>query len=166
MHLLTCICLASINLNLFAMSSYRQLFYHILFRTKDSEPTINPENDQYLYAYITGIITNKEGHLYRINGVDDHLHICTDIHASFAVADIVRDIKSNSSSWMKESGLFPKFKGWSEGYGAFTVSYRNIGTLIEYIKSQKVHHGMVSFEDEYRELLREEGVDIDERFFP
>ena len=52
------------------MSSYRQLLYHIVFRTQDSQPALKRDNTDNLYAYITGIIKNKNSHLYRINGVE------------------------------------------------------------------------------------------------
>ena len=94
------------------MSSYRQLLYHIVFRTMDSRPTIKQDHSNQLSAYITDIIQNKNSHLYRINGVENHLHILTDLHPSFAPADIIRDIKAYSSKWMKNSNLFPDFYGW------------------------------------------------------
>jgi len=148
------------------MSSYRQHLYHIVFRTKDSDPTVDQNYSDQLYAYITGIIKNKMSHLYRINGVENHLHILTDIHPSLAPADFVKEIKANSSLWMKKSGLFPLFKGWAEGYGSFTCSFRDKDKLIEYIKGQQEHHQIRTFEEEYRILLKEAGIEIDERYFP
>ena len=148
------------------MSSYRQLLYHIVFRTQDSQPTLRRDNTDNLYAYITGIIKNKNSHLYRINGVENHLHILTDIHPSVSLADFVREIKVSTSIWMKESDLFPSFKGWAEGYGAFTCSYNDMGKLIEYVKDQQEHHSKKTFGEEYRRLLLESGIRIDEKYFP
>ena len=148
------------------MSSYRQLLYHIVFRTKSSMPSINQEHVDQLYSYITGIIKNKNSHLYRINGTENHLHILTDLHSSYALADFVRELKVSTSVWMKESGLFPGFDGWADGYGSFTFSYMDLGDLIDYIKTQQEHHKKRTFEEEYRSLLLESGIKIDERFFP
>jgi putative transposase len=148
------------------MSSYRQLLYHLVFRTKDSLPAIKQDNVSQLYAYISGIIRNKNSHLYRINGIENHVHILTDVHPSVALADLVKEIKVSTSIWMKNNGLFPAFNGWSEGYGSFTCSYMDIGGLIEYIKNQQEHHAKKTFEEEYRKLLLEYGVKIDERYFP
>jgi hypothetical protein len=39
----------------------------------------------------------------------------------FAISDVVRDIKANSSSWLNEKSKIYKF-GWQDGYAAFTVS--------------------------------------------
>jgi REP element-mobilizing transposase RayT len=148
------------------MSSYRQHLYHIVFRTKDSRPTIKQDNADQLYAYITGIAKNKDSYLYRINGVENHIHILTDMHPSIAPADFVKDMKVASSIWIKGSGLFPSFSGWSEGYGSFTCSYRDIGNLIDYIKNQREHHKKKTFEEEFRSLLLDSGIRIDEKYFP
>jgi REP element-mobilizing transposase RayT len=138
----------------------------LVIRTKESRKTIPAEQAGHLYAYIGGIIKNKNSHLYRINGIEDHLHILTDIHPSLALADFIRDIKVSSTMWMKKSGLFPDFGGWSDKYGAFTCSYLDAGAIIEYIRSQQEHHRKVSFMEEYRSLLLEAGLEIDERYFP
>jgi REP element-mobilizing transposase RayT len=148
------------------MSSYRQHLYHIVFRTKDSLPTIWQNNADELYSYITGIIKHKKSHLYRINGVENHLHILTDMNPSIAPMDFVKDIKVASSIWMKRSNLFPAFYGWEVGYGSFTCSYKDIDTIIEYIKNQREHHKKITFEEEYRKLLLDYGIIPDEKFFP
>jgi putative transposase len=148
------------------MSSYRQHLYHLVFGTKNNLLTIKQDNVNELYAYITGIIKHKNSHLYRINGIENHLHILTDMHPSIAPADFLRDIKASSSFWMKNSKLFPSFTGWEEGYGSFTCSYRDVNMLIEYIKNQQQHHETVSYDDEYRNILLEAGIIPDERYFP
>ncbi len=123
------------------------------------------QSDQ-LYAYMTGIIKNKDSHLYRINGIENHIHILTDIHPSIAPADFVKDLKVASSIWMKGCGLFTAFVGWSDGYGSFTCSFKDLGDLIDYVKNQREHHKKKSFEEEFRILLLESGIRVDERFFP
>ena len=112
--------------------SYTQILYHIVLRTKRSEPSIAQQNVSSLYKYIWGIIKNKQGKLYRINGMEDHVHILSDLHPCFALADFVKSIKVAISLWMKQSSDFPEFKGWEEGYAAFTYSYRDKELLINY----------------------------------
>ncbi|MDX9697087.1 MAG: IS200/IS605 family transposase [Bacteroidales bacterium] len=148
------------------MSSYRQILYQIVFRTKNSRKSINQENQDELFAYIMGIIKNKNCFLYRINGVEDHIHILSDLHPSIALADFVRDIKTSTSIWLKQTGKFPHFEGWADGYAAFTYSAREKEKLINYIKNQQIHHKKSTFEQELRILLDEEGIKIDDRFFP
>jgi len=146
------------------MSSYRQVYYHIIFSTKNRIHAINENDEAELYKYIWGIIKNRNCVLYRMNGMPDHLHIFCDLHPSICLADYVKDIKVASSLWMKESGKFPMFNGWQEGYGAFTYSSKEKDRVINYIKNQKEHHKRLSFADEYRELLLEHGIEFDAKY--
>ncbi len=100
------------------MSSYRQILYHLVFRTKDSRKTITPEHAKELYAYILGYIKNKNCVLYRINGMEDHIHILCDLHPSIALANFIRDLKTSTSMWLKENEKFPAFNGGADGYAA------------------------------------------------
>ena len=144
--------------------SYRQIIYQIVFATKNREKTITHEHCNELYKYIWGVIKKRDGTLFRINGIEDHIHIVSDLHPSVALADYVKEIKVASSVWLKESGKFPHFDGWQDGYGAFTYSIKEKEQLVAYVKNQKEHHQTESFSDEYKRLLTEHQVEFDERF--
>jgi len=122
------------------MGAYRQIFYQIIFGTKYRKPTINKAYDEELYKYVTGVIKNKNCTLYRINGIEDHLHIMSDLHPSVSLSNYVKDIKVASSLWMKQTAKFPAFEGWQDGYGAFTYSIHEKDKIINYVKNQKEHH--------------------------
>ena len=149
-------------------TSYRQILYHIVFRTEGGERILplDPATCEMLFRYIWGIIKNHETHLHRINSMDDHIHILTDLHPSVTLADFVRNIKASSSSWLKQNSEFPHFRGWADGYAALTYSWRDKEMISNYITNQREHHKTVSYLDEYRALLTEYGVKIDERYFP
>ena len=147
------------------MSAYRQILYHIIFRTKRSEKTINQEHSTELKKYIWGIIKNKKCVLFRINCMEDHVHILSDLHPSVALADYIKEIKVSSSKWIKESRLFPDFKGWGIKYCALTYSYKERDTIIDYIKNQQEHHKKESFQDEIKQFFTEHGIDLDEKWF-
>jgi len=147
------------------MSAYRQILYHIVFRTKSSEKTINQIHSSVLHNYIRGIINNKNCVPFCINGMEDHIHILSDLHPSIALADFIKDIKVASSKWMKELGKFPNFKGWGIKYCALTYSYKERNILINYIQNQQEHHKKESFQDEINRLFREHGIDLDEKWF-
>ncbi len=148
------------------MSTYTQIYYHVIFSTKHRRPVLVAENRPELFSYIWGILKNKNCHLYRINAVDDHVHLFFSLHPSVALADLVKDVKVSSSLWIHEKGLFPGFEGWQKNYSAFTHSARDQDVVIEYIKGQEEHHEQVSFADELRNILEEVGVKIDEKYFP
>ncbi len=146
------------------MNSYRQILYHIVFCTYYRRHTIPEEHQEALYKYISGIISNRKGFLYEINGVGNHLHILSDLHPTVALSDFIKDIKTASNKWMKASGNYPAFEHWAEGSCSLTYAYRDKEMIANYIRRQKEHHGKISFETEYRSLLEENGIEADERY--
>jgi putative transposase len=146
------------------MSTYTQILYQIVYGTKRHEHTMKQEYQEELYKYINGILKSNKCHVYRINGVEDHLHIVTHLHPTVALSDLVKDIKMASTSYIKSKKLFPLFNGWQDGFGAFTYTIKEKDRLIEYVKNQKEHHKSTSFKDEYRALLKENGVEFDEKY--
>jgi putative transposase len=121
-------------------------------------------NRDTVFKYIGGIIKNKSCKLYIMNGVEDHLHIVTHIHPSICLANLIKDIKISSNSFIKEKSLFPNFPGWQDGYGAFTYSNEALPNLIRYVQNQEAHHGCQSFEEEYISMLDEQGIEYDPRY--
>jgi len=146
------------------MSTYTQILYQIVFSTKNREQTLSKNNRDELYKYIWGVLKNKNCHLYRIGGITDHIHIVTSLHPTIALASLIKDIKLASSDHIKTHQLFPKFNGWQVGYGAFTYSFKDKDKLIEYVKNQEEHHATKSYIEELIELLKEHGIEYDERY--
>ncbi len=146
------------------MSTYTQILYQLVFSTKRRERTLTKENRPELFKYIWGILKNKKCHLYRLNGVEDHIHIVTHVHPTIAVSDLIKDIKLASTDYIKEKRLFPHFGGWQDGYSAFTYSIQAKDSLIEYVKNQEEHHKTKTFKEELIELLKEHGIEYDEKY--
>lgn len=146
------------------MSTHTQILYQIVFSTKQREPVLEKETRPELFKYIWGVLNKSNCHLYRINGVEDHLHIVTHLHPSVSLADLVKNIKIASSGFIKGNGIFKNFNYWQDGYGAFTYSVKEKNRLIEYVKNQEEHHKIVSFRDEYIELLNEHEIEFDEKY--
>lgn len=146
------------------MSTYTKLIYQIVFSTKNRRPVLQKEKREELFKYIWGTLKNKKCHLYRINGVKDHMHIVTHVHPTQSISGLVKDIKISSSNFIKSKNLFLGFEGWQAGYGAFTYKVDAIDYLIEYVKNQEVHHKKVSYQEELIALLKEHKIEFDERY--
>jgi len=146
------------------MGTFTQILYQIVYSTKDRKPVLHKDNRPELFKYVWGILKNKNCHLYRIGGIEDHIHIVTHIHPTVALAPLVKDIKVSSTEFIKTQGLFPDFEGWQVGYAAFTYAFEAKDHLIEYVKNQEEHHKSVTFLDELKILLLEHGVEFDEKY--
>lgn len=117
-----------------------------------------------LHRYQAGILANLGCEPVIINSVEDHVHALFELSRTATFATVVEEIKKSSSKWMKTQG--PEFAlfAWQAGYGAFAVSVSNIDQVCRYIEHQREHHRHLSFQDEFRELLRRHGVSFDERY--
>ena len=146
------------------MSTFTQIYYHITFSSKNRKPVFDAARRDEMLKYIWGIVQNKKCRLYRINAVEDHVHLFTSVHPTVDLASLLRDIKTSTSSWIKRENIFPAFTHWQDGYGAFTKSHSEKDRVIAYIKAQEEHHKRVSFADELRQLLADEGVVFDEKY--
>jgi REP element-mobilizing transposase RayT len=148
------------------MSTYTQILYQIVFSTCNRKPVLTQPGRDRLFKFIWGLLKNKKCHLYRINGVLDHIHILTHLHPSVALSQLVKDIKLGSHDLIHKEQLFPDFDGWQEGYGAFTYSFREKDQLIDYVKNQETHHQKHSFQEEYIDLLDHHSIEYDPKYLP
>ncbi len=144
-------------------NTYTNLLYHVVFSTKGRVPLIKDEIREPLYRYIGGIIRNQRGSLLEIGGVADHVHLLARFPASKTVSDMLRDVKSDSTGWINEERPCDRF-AWQTGYGAFTVSQSQIGTVKHYIRRQEKHHRQKSFKEELVGLLQKHEIEYDERY--
>lgn len=144
--------------------AYTQILYQIVYSTKFREKVLTKDKRKDLFKYIWGVLNNHKCHLYRINGVEDHIHILTGLHPTVALSDLIKDIKIASSIWIKENNIFPNFNGWQKSYGAFTYSFNQKEILIEYIKRQEEHHKSITFKEEFIDLLKEHRIEYDEKY--
>ncbi|MFN8416598.1 MAG: IS200/IS605 family transposase [Cytophagaceae bacterium] len=146
------------------MSTFTQIVYQIIFTTKNRERTLSKNNRDLLFKYIWGVFKNKNCHLYRINGIEDHIHILTDLHPTISLASLIKDVKLSSTEYIKSNKLFEHFNGWQNGYGAFTYSIKDKDSVVEYIKNQEQHHKTVSFKEEYINLLKQHDIEFEEKY--
>jgi len=145
-------------------NTYTSLHCHIIFSTKNREPLIRPEIEDRVWSYLGGIAREHDLKPLRIGGIDNHVHLLVGIPPAIAISKAVQQIKGGSSGWMKET--FPELTGfgWQDGYGAFTVSKSLIGEVDLYIATQREHHRLKTFEEEYRTFLEKHEVVYDERY--
>jgi len=144
-------------------NTYTQLYIHVVFAVEGRQNLIQPEHNDELQKYITGIVSAQKHKLIAINNMPDHLHLLVGLRPDAALSELVRDIKANSSRFISEKRWVPGRFSWQKGFGAFSYSRSQLGTVIRYIENQQQHHTSKSFEDEYTELLERFGVEYDPR---
>lgn len=144
--------------------SLGNVLVHLIFSTKDRRPLITDSIREPLHRYITGIFQHHDSPLITTNSVDDHIHVLFKLSRKFSIAEIVEQVKSGSSGWIKKQ--LPEFRDfyWQGGYGAFSIGQSQVDQVKGYIARQPEHHQRESFQEEFRKILRRYEVEHDERY--
>jgi putative transposase len=144
--------------------TYTQIYIHVVFAVEGRQNLIKPEHNDELQKYITGIISAQKQKLIAINNMPDHVHLLIGLRPDLSLSNLVRDIKANSSRFITEKRWVAGRFSWQQGFGAFSYSYSQIGTVIHYIRNQPKHHAKKSFREEYIEFLRKFNIDYEEKY--
>jgi REP element-mobilizing transposase RayT len=144
--------------------SLSSILIHLIFSTKHREPFISPEIEKELHPYMAKIFRALKSPALAIDGTRDHIHTLFALSRVITIADLVEEVKTESSKWIKTKG--PEFGNfhWQSGYGAFSIGQSQVVSVKRYIQSQKEHHRQVTFQDEFRKFLKRYEIKYDERY--
>ncbi len=145
-------------------NSYSQISIQFVFAVKYRNTVILENWEIDLYKYITGIVQNKNHKMIAINGMPDHIHILVGLNTVQSIADLMRDVKANSSKWINENNITPEKFEWQTGYGAFSYSKSHVQRVVNYIKNQKQHHQKQTFLEEYKTYLEKFKIEYNKDF--
>ncbi|GAA5481700.1 IS200/IS605 family transposase [Haloferula sargassicola] len=144
--------------------SLSQILLHVIFSTKERRPFLSSTIRPQVHAYLAATARQLGAECYRAGGIEDHVHLAVRLPRTLSVSKLVEQVKSSSSKWIKTLGPTWETFAWQAGYGAFSISRTHLSQLVDYIGGQEEHHRKMSFQDEYRALLRKLRVDFDERY--
>jgi putative transposase len=145
--------------------SLSAVFIHLVFSTKHRTPFLNESDKRHeLHAYLGGVSNNLDCPTIAIGGVDDHVHLLCGLGRTISQAEWIKEVKRASSIWMSEQGSEYRDFKWQAGYGDFSVSASNIEEVREYILNQEQHHRRMTYQDEFRILLKKHNLEWDEQY--
>lgn len=145
-------------------NTYTQIHLQLIFAVKNRISLIQDVWKKRLNQYITGIVQNHQHKVIAINGMPDHLHLVIGMRPTQSIADLLLEIKRDSSKWINKNELVRGKFEWQDGYGAFSYAKSTLPFLIDYVQNQEIHHRKKSFLAEYTELLQEFEVEYNERY--
>ena len=145
-------------------NTYTQIYIQIVFAVEGRQNLMDPKHNDELQKYITGIVTAQRQKLIAINNMPDHAHVLIGQRPDSSLSDLVGDMKSGSSNFINRKRWVRGRFSWQEGFGAFSYSHSQLGSVVRYIQNQQEHHQKRSFHDEYVGLLDKFDVPYDERY--
>lgn len=144
--------------------SLSHILIHVIFSTRNRTPCIAPEIRPALHAFLAGVARETGNECPRVGGVADHVHLAVRLSRTMTVAQLVEDLKTASSKWLKTKTPELSDFAWQRGYGVFSVGPTDGDALFAYIDNQEEHHRTKTFEEESRMFCRKYGAPLDERY--
>ncbi len=119
---------------------YWQLFYHIVWSTKDRLPLLTLEIESVIYGFLRSKAIGLGATLFALNGVADHVHMVVAVPPKIAVAKFIGQVKAVASTKFNKSGQGITLFFWQEEYGVFSFDGKRLPNYIAYVERQKEHH--------------------------
>src|SRR5262245_65160107 len=145
--------------------SLANVLIHVVFSTKNRQPFLKIESvrDE-LHAYTISVLKSLDSPSLAINSVEDHIHILCQLSRKIAIAELIEELKTSTSKWLKTKAPSLHDFHWQSGYGVFSVSQSKRDDVVRYIQSQEEHHHHINYQDEFRQLCAKHAIEIDERY--
>ena len=137
---------------------------HVIFSTKNRQPLITQQTVPELFSYMGGILKNHGSRLIDAGATSDHVHLIISQSKNIALSALMKDLKKDSSVWIKTRGVTFRNFHWQDGYGGFSISSAELPGLKRYLANQREHHMKRSFQEELTNFLDEYGIEYDERY--
>ena len=119
---------------------YWQLFYHLVWSTKDRLPLLTPEIEVVIYGFLRSKAIGLGATLFALNGVADHVHVVAAVPPKIAVAKFIGQVKAVASTKFNKSGQSNTPFFWQEEYGVFSFDGKRLPNYIAYVERQQKHH--------------------------
>jgi putative transposase len=134
--------------------SYNRIWIHSVWATKNRFPFISQFIEKEIFAFISEQFRNQGCPVRIINGMPDHVHCLYLLNPTKSISEIIKQVKGSSSSFINSNNLIQDAFDWQDGYASFSVSDSIMPKVYQYIKNQKKHHLIKSFEDEQKEMMK------------
>jgi putative transposase len=145
--------------------SLAQVLVHAVFSTKDRRPFLHDKPVRAeLHSYLGGILASLDCQPLIVGGTEDHVHLLCSLSRTCAIAEMIKEAKRSSSLWIKTKDPNLCDFAWQNGYGIFSIGFSQIESARWYIAGQEEHHRKITFQDEFRELLKRHEIEFDERY--
>jgi len=145
--------------------SLGKILVHVVFSTKERRPFLRDKSlREEMHLYLGGILANLDCQPIIAGGWEDHVHLLCVLSRTSSAAEIIKEVKRGSSLWIKTKSADLSEFAWQSGYGIFSVGFSQIKAARDYIAGQEEHHRQISFQDEFRTLLKRYEIEFDERY--
>ena len=138
--------------------SYNNIWIHAIWATKERAPLINSVLEYKIHSFLNEQFRELGCPIRIINGMPDHIHCLFLLNPQKSISDVIKQVKGSSSHFVNQQNMITGKFAWQTGYAAYSVSESIVEKVFQYIQNQKNHHKKLSFQEEYEEFLKINGL--------
>ena len=117
-----------------------QLYYHVVFGTKEREVTLGPTACETVRRLLWAKAHGLGCLVHAIFVRPDHAHMVLSIPPSRSISFVIGQLKGSSSHGIGRD-LPPWVTNvWQEGYGVFSFAERDLTAIVSYVQNQDRRH--------------------------
>ncbi|MCI0333322.1 MAG: IS200/IS605 family transposase [Planctomycetes bacterium] len=145
--------------------SLAKILVHTVFSTKERRPFLQERTvREEMHRYLGGILSKLDCQPIIVGGVEDHVHLLCAFSRTCQASEMVKEVKRGSSLWIKTKRADVQEFSWQNGFGIFSIGFSQVPAVKRYIVGQEEHHKTITYQDEFRTLLKRYEIEYDERY--
>ncbi len=114
--------------------SSADIFIHAYWTTLNCQPLIEPHLLSFFHCFIRFQFTHNQCHSIHIRGNAEKIHCIFQLPASKSLAQVIKQVKGNSSLLMNKYRLSASLFRWEVGYTAYSISDQEIEKSLNSIR--------------------------------
>ena len=119
---------------------YWQLFYHIVWATKNREPLLTSDVEPTVHELLRTKAVGLGATVFALNGMADHVHMVATLPPKIAIATFIGQVKGASLAKLNKAASLPYAFSWQDEYSVFSLDRKRLPHHIAYVERQKEHH--------------------------
>ncbi|MEP7326057.1 MAG: IS200/IS605 family transposase [Gemmatimonadota bacterium] len=121
---------------------FHQLYYHIVWTTRERRPTITRDVAEFLDRALRSIASQERALVLELGMVTTHVHLLIRAHPMTSIPRLLQRLKGASSALAaRKLGLSPEHQlRWAQGYTIQTISRSMLDGVGEYVRHQPERH--------------------------
>lgn len=129
------------------------IWVHAVWTTRNRLPLLDKSFRSDLFNHIFHDGRSKRIDIDRVNGHHDHVHMLFKLRSTQSIAQVMHQVKGESSRWINENCLTHEPFAWQNKYYAISVGERGLYRLRNYIDTQETHHTTKTSQEETERLF-------------
>jgi len=139
--------------------SYTTIWLHCVWCTKNREHIISNSFRPVVLKHFREKAAEKNIVLDYINLHKNHVHTLINLGRKQNIADVMQQIKGESSYWINKMNVMPTKFYWQDDYFAVSVSQSHVERVRKYIRNQDEHHRKISWDEELGQFCQKFGFE-------